>query len=155
MIDIDLSPLINLRSLFLQTHDMNSVCSSISSIRSRLVEFLTVYTFRWRADDYNFDAELVCHCDFYDLFTKLAKIMEEKKCIAGTTIYHLQTTKQPRIDGLYWNSGNVSIRWTQSGILAFSKDLLYNHDKQRNTYSSLKPLLWEYVYSTSTRPVPF
>ncbi|KAF8166516.1 hypothetical protein BJ912DRAFT_235222 [Pholiota molesta] len=152
--DIDLSPLTNLRSLFLQTHDMDAVCASISSLTSPLVESLMVYTAHWAPDDYNYGSELECFCDFYDLLTKLARIMDSKQFAAGSRMLRVEATKQPRINGLYWVLESLDIRWPQRGVLALSKELC-GRDTQRNTFGYSKPLVEDLSFNRSGRPPTF
>ncbi|KAF8166693.1 hypothetical protein BJ912DRAFT_1002331, partial [Pholiota molesta] len=150
--DIDLSPLTNLRSLFLQTHDMDAVCASISSLTSPLVESLTVYTAHWFPDECHFDSQLECYCDFHDLFTKLARIMDGKQFAAGSQMLRVKATKQPRMQGLWWPLEFLDIRWTQRGVLALSKELC-GREAQRNTFLDFMPLLWEPPLNRSGRPI--
>lgn len=95
----------------------------------------------WAEDKYHLPSEIECHCDLYELFIKLASIMEKKELFTETTMRDIQVPKQPRID---WNSyaiGNTSVRWTQKGdLIPLSR---YEYDKQCNTETSLRNLIWK------------
>ncbi|KAF8166166.1 hypothetical protein BJ912DRAFT_1002989 [Pholiota molesta] len=153
--DLDLSPLSNLRSLVLEMHDMDAVCNAIASLTSHYVESLTVRTAFWSDDGHNFDHGVECHCEFYNLFTKLSKIMEVKQFISQTRTLHLRIPKQPRFNWNSWYTGDVFVGWTPMGDLTFGSDDIRSENiyNQRNTYATLRHLLlWEHPLHRSALP---
>jgi hypothetical protein len=153
--DLDPSPLSNLRSLVLEMHDMDVICNAIASLMSHYVESLTVRTAFWSDDGHNFNHEVECHCEFYDLFTKLSKIMEAKQFISQTRMLHLRIPKQPRFNWNSWYTGDVFVGWTPMGDLTFGSDDIRSENiyNQRNTYATLRHLLlWEHPLHRSALP---
>jgi len=131
---IDLSPLVNLRSLFFRTHDMSAVCDSLTSLSSSsALEVLTVHAFPWSPDRSREIKQ--CDCVLSRLLTRIASIMEGKQFV-GTKILDLNLPK-----GLDLNVVAESLsKWKHRGALKASYTA--EDDYQLNTLDSIRHLVF-------------
>ncbi|KAF8957243.1 hypothetical protein BDZ97DRAFT_1847279 [Flammula alnicola] len=133
---IDLSPLVNLRSLFFRTHDMSAVCDSLTSLSSSpALEALTVHALPWEPDIYNRIKQ--CDCVLSGLLTRFASIIEGKQFI-GTKILDLNVLESLQLDVV----AEPLTKWKQRGALKLSYAYA-DDDDQLNTLDSIQHLIFK------------
>ncbi|KAF8172464.1 hypothetical protein BJ912DRAFT_932420 [Pholiota molesta] len=102
--DIDLRPLVNLHSIFLQTHDLNSICNSLASLTSSTMEGITIHALAWHFDRYSQTKR--CDCIHSQLLTTLARVIEEKQ-LSATKLFDLHMPEELESDGRMPDAGTM------------------------------------------------